>query len=63
MNWRPTPVNQISIMIGDTVHHGTYYVQEDMVYVQSPKGTKATQIGGSPPSILAKLLLSELASS
>lgn len=58
---RPTPVKTVKVTIDGVAHHGTYYVQSLMVYVQSEKGRKAaTQLGGSRPETIAKLLLSEL---
>ena len=50
----------MSVTIGGVTHHGTYYVQETMVHVQSPFGTKSAWIGLSHPHALARLLLSEL---
>ena len=41
--------------------HYTVDTDHDMVTVRSPYGTKSTQIGGSPPEMLAKILLRELA--
>lgn len=57
---KPTSVKNVSVKIGDITHHGTYYVQDSLVYVQSEHGTKATQVGGSSPASIARLLLSEL---
>jgi hypothetical protein len=57
---RPTFVREVSVTIGDEIHHGTYFVQGSMVHVQSSFGAKATQVGNSPPQMIAKMLLSEL---
>ena len=57
---KPTSVKDITVTIDGVTHRGTYYVQSSMVHVQSEKGTKATQVGGSPPEMLASMLLSEL---
>jgi hypothetical protein len=56
----PTPVRHVTVTIDDIIYEGTYFVRDSMVYVQSAFGTKATQAGGSRPTTLAKLLLSEL---
>jgi hypothetical protein len=37
-----------------------YFVQGSMVHVQWSFGAKATQVGNSPPEMIAKMLLSEL---
>jgi hypothetical protein len=59
MSW-PSPVESVEVTIGGVIYEGTYYVQKSIVYVQSPYGSKATQVGGSSPEALAKMLLSEL---
>ena len=56
----PTPVRPVTATIDDVIYFGTYYVQNSTVYVQSQFGAKATQLGGSRPRWIAKLLLSEL---
>jgi hypothetical protein len=57
----PTPVKDVWVTVDGVEHHGTYYLQGLMVHVHhSEKGWKATQVGGSPPKMIAKLLLSEL---
>lgn len=44
-------------------HVGYYYVEREMITVSYSKGgSKSTQVGGSPPEVLAKMLLSELVS-
>jgi hypothetical protein len=53
-------VREVSVTIGDEIHHGTYFVQGSMVHVQWSFGAKATQVGNSPPEMIAKMLLSEL---
>jgi len=50
----------VTVTIGGIEYRGTYYVQSSMVHVRSPLGNKSTQVGGSPPETIAKLLLSEL---
>lgn len=56
----PAAVRDVSVTIDGVTHQGTYYVQNKIVYVQSEKGNKATQLGGSSPQTMAMLLLSEL---
>jgi hypothetical protein len=53
-------VKPVTITIGDVAHHGTYFLRGSMVHVQSLVGAKATRVGGSPPEMIARLLLSEL---
>lgn len=57
---RPASVKTVTVTIDGIAHHGTYYVQRSVVYVQSSLGAKATQVGGTPPENVAKLLLSEM---
>jgi len=56
----PSAVKTVTVTIDGVIHHGTYYLQGSLVYVQSEFGTKATQLGGSTPETIAKMLLSEL---
>ena len=56
----PSPVQDVTVTIGGVIYEGTYYVQRSIVYVQSPYGSKATQVGGSSPKSIAALLLAEL---
>jgi hypothetical protein len=56
----PFSVKHVSVTLNGVTHHGTYYLQGSRVHVQCPYGQKATQIGGSPPEAIAKLLLGEL---
>jgi hypothetical protein len=60
MSSRPTSVREITVIIDGKTYEGTYYVQQSLVYVQSASGGKATQVGGSRPEFIARLLLSEL---
>jgi hypothetical protein len=57
---RPLIVRSVTVTINGVTYQGTYYVQGSMVYVRSPLGAKATQLGKSSPGELAMLLLSEL---
>lgn len=57
---RPAVVKTLTVTIYGVAYHGTYFIQNSIVYVQSSFGSKATQLGTSPPEMVAKLLLSEL---
>ena len=58
---QPAPVRDVTVEVDGVKHKGTYYVQDSTVFVRSPIGSKATQVGGSQPSAIARMLLSELA--
>ena len=53
-------VRTVTVTIHGVTHEGMYYLQGSTVHVQSSFGKKATQVGGSPPEAVAKMLLSEL---
>jgi hypothetical protein len=55
-----SPVRRVSVTINGVTHEGTYFVQNYMVHVLSSFGAKAIQLGGSPPEMIARMLLSEL---
>jgi hypothetical protein len=55
-----SPVKRVTVTINGVIYEGTYFVQNYMVHVVSSFGSKATQLGGSTPETLAKMLLSEL---
>jgi hypothetical protein len=58
---RPAAVRKaLTVTIYGHPYRGTYFVQDSIVYVQSPYGSKTTQVGGEPPEMTAKLLLSEI---
>jgi hypothetical protein len=57
---KPTPVNSVIVTENGVTLEGTYFVQNKMIYVRSLLGTTVTQLGGTQPEMLAKLLLSEL---
>jgi hypothetical protein len=40
---------------------GSYAVRDGIITVTSELGKKATQVGGSPPKVLARMMLRELA--
>jgi hypothetical protein len=56
----PIPVKIATVTIDGVAYEGIYYVQGSMVFVESPFGAKATQVGKSLPEAIAKILLSEL---
>jgi hypothetical protein len=55
-----SPVKRVTVTINGVIYEGTYFVQNYMVHVVSSFGAKATQLGGSTPETLAKMLLSEV---
>lgn len=57
---RPAVVKTLTVTLYAVAYHGTYFVQNSIVYVQSRFGSKATRPGRSPPEMVAKLLLSEI---
>ena len=59
-NSGPVPVRSVSVTIDGVTQEGAYFLRDAMVYVRSPLGEKATQVGGSPPGAIATLLLLEL---
>jgi hypothetical protein len=50
----------IKIDINGTKHTATYILQNGMVTVKYAQKQKTTQIGGSDPEVLVRLLLSEI---
>ena len=50
----------MTVIVDGVTHAGTYFVQNEMVYVQSSVGDKSAKVGRSRPEVVAKLLLSEL---
>ena len=57
---RLIPVERVTVTIDSVTHAGAYYVKGPFLFVRSPLGAKATQVGGSLPQDVAKLLLAEL---
>lgn len=55
-----SPRKPISVEIGGVAHHGHFETERGMIRVDYEGSSKATQIGGSPPKTLARLILSEL---
>jgi hypothetical protein len=56
----PIPVKIATVRIDGVAYEGIYYVQGSTVFVESPFGAKALQVGKLPPEAVAKMLLSEL---
>jgi hypothetical protein len=56
----PSPVKSVTVTSDGVTHHGAYFVQRSTVYVRSPLGDKAIQVGGAEPVAIARLLLLEL---
>ena len=54
---------EISIRVGEREVRGRWGVDKGVVWVSTGTDSKSTQIGGSPPEVLAKMLLRELAAS
>jgi hypothetical protein len=59
MSW-PSPVDPVTVTINGDTYEGVYYVQRSTVFVQSAFGTRSAPVGGSPPEMIAKMLLAEL---
>jgi hypothetical protein len=55
-----TALNDVTVSLDGTTHHGTYYVQRGILYVQCHGGEKKTQVGSTGPMPMAKLLLSQM---
>ena len=56
----PIPVKIATVRIDGVAYEGIYYVQGSTVFVESPFGAKAIQVGKLQPEAVAKMLLSEL---
>ena len=52
--------DDVSVTTDGVTHEGAYYVNGFILHVRSPLGAKATQVGGSSPEAVAKLLLAGL---
>jgi hypothetical protein len=53
----PFVVKSVTVTMDGVTYEGIYYLQGSLVYVRSPLGANATQLGGSTPEALAMLLL------
>ena len=52
----------VNTVVGDDTYQGRYFVNlDDVVTVASKFGRITTQVGGSPPIMIAHLLLREMA--
>ena len=49
-----------SFTYDDDRRTGTYEVRSGIVHVTTEFGTKSTQVGGSPPLVIARMLAREL---
>jgi len=52
---------QLFFRSGGRLLSGTFTIRDGMVFVRSEHGEKPAQIGGSPPEVIARLVLGELA--
>jgi hypothetical protein len=59
----PTTRNShtVEIEFGGRTVSGFYRVKRGLISVSTSQGSKATQVGGSPPESLARVMLRELA--
>ncbi|WP_330481921.1 hypothetical protein [Tumidithrix elongata] len=55
-----SPSRQVSIEINGQIYNGSYTVVSDIITVSYKMEKETTQVGGTPPDILARVLLSEL---
>ena len=53
---------KISVELDGKTYTGSYNVKRGVVTVSTLKGHKSTQVGGSPPEVIARMLLRELVS-
>ena len=57
---KPILVERVTVTTDGVTHEGAFHVNGSVLFVRSPLGAKAIQVGGSPPEAVAKLLLAEL---
>lgn len=50
----------VSIELNGKTYDGSYSVSGGMITVSGPYGSRRTQVGGSPPDMLARMLLAEI---
>jgi hypothetical protein len=55
------PFIPVSIEWEGKKYAGSYYVEKGMITVSGSWGQKSTQVGNSPPELLARIMLRELA--
>ena len=53
--------NKLTISLGDRVVRGSYAYEDGLVTINTPVTSKTAQIGNSPPKVLARIMLWELA--
>ena len=56
MNSKPF-LDEVTIEFEGKEYKGRYKVESKMVYATSAHGSKATQLGGSPAEVIARMLL------
>jgi len=55
--------DRVTIKIGNQEHSAPYSVERGIVTVRHPLyGSRSTQVGGSPPETIARMLLREIVS-
>ncbi|WFU76575.1 hypothetical protein [Bradyrhizobium sp. CB2312] len=52
--------SSVSFTYDDGRRKGSYETKSGMIHVTTEFGTKATQVGGSPPLVIARMLAREL---
>jgi hypothetical protein len=59
---KSTPAQWSNVVYGEGEHRleGRYKIESGMITVTCVLGTKTTQVGGTPPDSLARLILSEM---
>ena len=50
----------VSVEIDGVAHHGHYQTERRMIRVDYRGWSKVTEVGGTPPKALARLILAEL---
>ena len=60
---RQTAFSLVEIEVDGVVHVGQYWQHNGMITVSNGEQQKTTQVGGSPPGVLAKMLLREIVKS
>ena len=57
---RSSPVQDVTDTVDGVTYTGRFYAYGPMVFVHYMGKKKQTQIGGSPPESIARMLLSEM---
>jgi hypothetical protein len=50
----------VTVEVGGRTYTGSYEVSGRVITVRTAHGSRATQVGGTPPDTMAKMLLREL---